>query len=264
LLSAAIVLEFFRVRGSERLAGKNNFSTLIFILVINLVIGSVEQGVDNSAHIGGLAGGALLSLVLVPVLPMRRLRTFAGAIALLFVFVFAGFSLTGIARSFTDGSYPERVAGFHKIGNASQTIELELPISWKLDDKETDFRELAASGPFREKFTAFVGINEQTEEDTIKEHVNQRTAELEKTPELSLRLRKGPDLIASDSMRIYQIKWMINSGNGPLTVVDYLVFDEQLLFLLRFFIGSENEQAYENIFSHAIKTFRSPFFEVKD
>ncbi len=264
LLSAAIVLEFFRVRGAEKLAGKNNFSTLIFILVINLVIGSVEQGVDNSAHLGGLAGGALLSLILVPLLPMRRIRKLAGVLAVLFVMVFAGYSLVGMGKSLTNGTYPEYVNGFHKVGNASQTIELELPNSWKMDEKETDFRELAASGPFREKFTAFVGINEQAEAESIKEHVNQRTAELEKTPELTLRLRKGPDLIASESLRIYQIKWMISSGNGPLTVVDYLVFDEQLLFLLRFFIGSENEQAYEKVFSHAIKTFRSPFFEVKD
>lgn len=261
LLSSAIVLELFKVRGSEKLSSKNNFSTLIFILVINLLIGTVEQGVDNSAHLGGLAGGAVLSLLLVPVLRIGWLKTISAIMALVFVAGFAGFSAHGLYVYSKTGGYPERIAAFHQIGNASQTIELELPASWKVDEKESDFREVAATGPFREKFTAFVGINEQTEEEAINEHINQRTAELETTPELSLRLRKGPDLISSDSRRIYQVKWLINSGNGPVTVVDYLIFDEQLLFLLRFFIGTEFESAYEPVYQHAIKTFRSPFFE---
>jgi rhomboid protease GluP len=74
LLSTAIVFEVFHVEGSEKLRRRNNFSTLVFILVINLIIGVVEQGVDNSAHLGGLAGGALISLLIVPVLRRRGLR----------------------------------------------------------------------------------------------------------------------------------------------------------------------------------------------
>lgn len=261
LLASAIVLELLKVKGAEKMSSKNNFSTLIFILVINLIIGTVEQGVDNSAHLGGLAGGAVLSLLLVPVLRLRWLKKFAAVLALLFVTGFAGFSAVNMYTFIDQGGYPEKVAAFHKLSNASQTIELELPASWKLDSDGQDFRELSVTGPFREKFTAFVGLNELAEDQALKDHVEQRTKELETSGGLTLRLRKGPDLIASESKRIYQIKWLITSANGPVTVVDYMVFDEQLLFLLRFFIGTEYENAYDNVYQHAIQTFRSPFFE---
>jgi membrane associated rhomboid family serine protease len=259
LLSAAIVFELMKVRGSERLARKNNFSTLVFILVINLIIGFVEQGVDNSAHLGGLFGGAALSFILIPVLSKRFLKTAASALAIFFVAIYAGFSLFQIL---TDSqTYPERIKQFHKLTNASQSMELELPTSWKLEKSGTDFRELAVIGPFRERLTALVSFNELSDEEVLKEHVSQRTRELETTPELMLKVRKGPDLIASDSRRVYQLKWQIVSTNGPISVVDYLVFDNQLLFLVRFFIATAETDAYDNIFNHAIKTFESPFFE---
>ncbi len=261
LLSSAIVLELFKVRGSEKLAGKNNFSTLIFILLINLVIGAVEKGVDNSAHVGGLAGGAILSLILIPALAKTWLKKLASFVLLLFVVVFAAYSLFGFYRYGNDGGYPRNPGAFHKIANASATIELELPLAWKLDEEETNFRELSATGPFRERMTALVGLNDQSRESALNEHVMQRTNELEKTPELSLKLRKGPDLIASDSRQIYQIKWLISSGNGPVSVLDFVIFQDRLFFLVRFFIGTEQESEYENIYRHALSTFKSPVFD---
>ncbi|MEW6712346.1 MAG: rhomboid family intramembrane serine protease, partial [Candidatus Riflebacteria bacterium] len=194
LLSSAIILEVFKVKGADKLANQNNFSTLVFILAINLVIGAVEKGVDNSAHLGGLAGGAILSLFLVPVLRHHLLKSLVTVISVCFVTVFAGFSIFSLVQYQSSGGYPGRVSHFKSLTNASQTFELELPAAWKIDEPETNFQEISVVGPFRERFTAMFEISDKPSEALIDEHINQRTAELEKTPELSLKLRKGPEL----------------------------------------------------------------------
>ena len=37
--------------------------TVIPVIVINLIIGFMSRGIDNAAHIGGLVGGILLSML---------------------------------------------------------------------------------------------------------------------------------------------------------------------------------------------------------
>ncbi|MGM0599330.1 MAG: rhomboid family intramembrane serine protease [Candidatus Rifleibacteriota bacterium] len=261
LLSSAIVFQFFKVKGVESLSRNNNFSTLIFIMVINLLVGAVEQVVDNSAHIGGMLGGALISLILVPVLKREKLKKFASVLSIIFVLAFAGFSSYQMFVDNKEGRYPQKVYGYKSIENASQTIRLELPQSWKLDTELTDFRELVAFGPFKERFTALVSINDTTQKNVIKEHINQRTKELEQTEGLNLVSRKGPDKTISGNKEIYKIIWLISSGGSPISVTDYLVFDRQVLYLLRFFVGSNKHEAYKNIFKHALNSFNSPVFD---
>lgn len=261
LLSAAIVFELLKVPGAEKLARKNNFSTLMFILVINLIIGAVEKGVDNSAHLGGLVGGAIISLLLVPVLRTRGFKPIVSAFSFAFVLLFAFSSLGQMFFSPRAATYPEKIESFHKIFNASQTLELELPSSWKLNSEETSVRELTAVGPFRERVTALASINEATEVELLNEYVSQRTTELENSTDISLKIRTGPDLIASQSRKIYQVKWLIYSSGGPISVVDYLIFDEKMLFLLRFFLGTEHEHAYDMLMRRAVDSFRSPFLD---
>jgi membrane associated rhomboid family serine protease len=261
LLASAIVFQFFKVRGADSLARSSNFSTLIFIMVINLLVGAVEQVVDNSAHIGGMIGGALISLALVPVLRSENFKKFASVLSIIFVLAFAGFSLFQMLSENETGRYPQKVYGYKSIENASQTVSLELPRSWKIDKKLTDFRELVAFGPFKERFTALVSINDTANQKVINEHINQRTKELEKTQGLKLITRKGPDKNISGTKEIYKIVWLISSGGSPISVTDYLVFDRQVLYLLRFFVGSKKYEAYENIFNHALDTFKSPVFD---
>jgi rhomboid protease GluP len=46
--------------------GQRNLTSILFLAAINLVIGFVVPGIDNSAHLGGLAGGFAVGYVLAP------------------------------------------------------------------------------------------------------------------------------------------------------------------------------------------------------
>jgi len=256
LLSLAIVFEFFRVKGAESLARRNNFSTLLFILVINLIIGAVEKGVDNSAHLGGLLGGAILAVFLLPILKLpfyKRVAGYAAAVVMLFV---AGFSIWQMAAVAERGSYPRTINKFAEICNASATFSLQLPASWQIDPLENKPLALEAVGPFRERVSVLVGLNSEPVEAVLKEFVGERTREIESTEEILLKSRRGPEDLKQVRPGTYRIRWLITSGGGPLSVVDYLVFENDILLLIRFFIGTETDSAYESLTEKAVASFR--------
>lgn len=66
-LIGALAVFFYLARDILGDMGRQQLQSMIFIIVINLFIGFSFGGViDNWAHIGGLIGGALASLVLAP------------------------------------------------------------------------------------------------------------------------------------------------------------------------------------------------------
>lgn len=256
LLSIAIVFEVFKVKGSESLARRNNFSTLLFILVINLIIGAVEKGVDNSAHLGGLLGGAILAVLLLPILRSPMLKRLAGFVAVWAVIFIGGLSCWQMYSLSDSGFYPRTIKEFAEISNASATFSLQLPASWQIDPLENKPLSLEATGPFRERVSVLVGLNAEPAEDVLKEYVGQRTSEIENTQEISLKSRRGPEKLDQLRPGVYRVRWLIESGGGPLSVVDYLVFEKDVLFLVRFFIGTEFDGSYEKLTSQAAATVR--------
>ena len=46
--------------------GRQAFTSVVFIVLINVVIGMTVTGIDNAAHIGGLVAGAATALLLAP------------------------------------------------------------------------------------------------------------------------------------------------------------------------------------------------------
>jgi len=57
-IGALLVFHFVRRKTSA--AGRAGLQGILFIIVINLAIGFSSQGIDNFAHMGGLAGGILI------------------------------------------------------------------------------------------------------------------------------------------------------------------------------------------------------------
>ncbi|NLF98488.1 MAG: rhomboid family intramembrane serine protease [Candidatus Riflebacteria bacterium] len=256
LLSMSIVFEIFKVKGAESLSRRNNFSTLIFILVINLIIGAVEKGVDNSAHVGGLVGGAVLAVFLLPLMRSSNLKNLAGYVSVALISAVAGFSAWQMADVVTQGSYPRTIREFAEISNASSTFSLQLPVGWQKDLQEDKALSLEAVGPFRERVSVLIGLNSDSRENVLKEYVAQRTQEIEGADEITLKSRKGPEQLDQLRSGTYRIRWLIDSGGGPLSVVDYLVFEEDVLYLIRFFIGTEADTAYEKLMGQAVSSFR--------
>ncbi|MDD2997711.1 MAG: rhomboid family intramembrane serine protease [Candidatus Riflebacteria bacterium] len=255
LLSAAIIFEFFSIKGAEKLSQRNNFSTLIFILVINLIIGAVEKGVDNSAHVGGLAGGALLALALIPILSSALFKRIAGFVAVWGCIFLAATSIWQMFSGASAGHYPQKIAAYAQIRNASDTFSIDLPASWKIDAGENSLQSLEVTGPFRERVSILIGLNEDSVEKVIEDYVTQRTSEIEKSREIILKSRRGPELMANLRTGTYRIRWLLNASGGPLSVVDYLIFEGEMLFLVRFFIGTERDIAYDELMNHSVKSF---------
>jgi membrane associated rhomboid family serine protease len=264
LLSVSIIFEIFRVRGIEKVSSKNTFSTLVFILIINLVIGVVEPGVDNSAHMGGLAGGALIALFFVPFLKNGYLPRMIKILSVIFVMVFSLGSITQVLMKSEHDFYPANTVNFKTVANASGTLSLQIPELWDLDESLTSFRELTAQGPFRERLVIMLSVNDADENTVIQEHINARTREIENTKNLNLKIRKGPDKIDFLKKNIYEVRWLLESGESPVSVVDYLVFDNEMFYLIRFFLGTSQHEYYDNIMLKVLHSFSSPMFDLHE
>jgi hypothetical protein len=167
-----------------------------------------------------------------------------------------GFSGWQMYNAAATGYYPRTVSGYAEVQNASATFALQLPTSWKIDHQEDKPLSLEAVGPFRERISLLVGLNSEPVEDVLKEYVDQRTQEIESTDEINLKSRRGPEHLEKLRPGTYRIRWLISSGGGPLSVVDYLVFEDEVLYLLRFFLGTEADTAYDNLAEKAVTSFR--------
>ena len=65
-LAGAIIVFFMRYRENFGARGRSILQNMLFIIGINLVFGLTMPGIDNWGHIGGLVGGALLAIGLLP------------------------------------------------------------------------------------------------------------------------------------------------------------------------------------------------------
>jgi rhomboid protease GluP len=62
LLGAALI---FGIKNKSEI-GKNFLSSIIQVIVVNLIMGFTISNIDNYGHIGGLIGGIIISLLLFP------------------------------------------------------------------------------------------------------------------------------------------------------------------------------------------------------
>jgi len=255
LLAAAIVFEFFKARGYECLTRQHNFSTLIFILIINLIIGAVEQVVDSSAHIGGLIGGAVIAILLLPVLKSQFLRRLTGFVTVWACIFIALFSLYQIYSLSGTGFYPETIQKTWKYKNAATGLEFILPASWKAEPGTETVNGIEFRGPFREGLGLFLVAGEESHESVVNEFIARNTREIEQTSELLLKKRKGPEKKVDGEREYHRIAWQLETSGGPRSVVDYLVFYGPLFCHFRFSLGTENDQVYEKIMSQAVDSF---------
>jgi rhomboid protease GluP len=70
LLGAALI---FGVKNKSEI-GKNFLSSIIQVIVVNLIMGFTISNIDNYGHIGGLIGGIIISLLLFSFNEKKRQR----------------------------------------------------------------------------------------------------------------------------------------------------------------------------------------------
>jgi uncharacterized membrane protein YesL len=86
----SIVFEVFKVKGAESLSRRNTFSTLIFILVINLIIGAAKRA-ETTALILAVCVRCYSAVFLLPLLRSPNLKT-GGYVSIALISAVAGFS----------------------------------------------------------------------------------------------------------------------------------------------------------------------------
>ncbi len=247
LLSAAIVLQLFRVKGSGILVQKSNFSTLMFILFLNLMVGLVEKGVDNSAHLGGLAGGAVFGLLLAVILNFQKLKKAFEIFVIISLVSLTGFSLFQGYKYSGELQYPNGVSIFREVTNASGTLEIMLPDGWVVENASApmETQGFSATGPFKERMNVLIGLNTEKVETFLNDFVKRKTSSFESMSDLKFISRKGPAKNPGRSEDTYRIRWAVTADGRPLAEVDYLMFERDLFCLVQFFVGTEHTQEYK-------------------
>ena len=259
LLSAAIIFQTFKVEGSKVLSKRSNFSTLIFILGLNIVLGLAEQIVDNSAHIGGLLGGAIAGILFVIVAKLKIPKKLISAFSLIFItgiFAFSCFQMYQIEGKGLQ--YPKNLLNgkFKVITNASQTISLEIPTAWKFEEGKNEFSSLGvvAKGPLREKVSAMINFGYDSAEKTLDQFIEMKTNSFEKTKWTNLIARKGPESVAILDEKVSHIRWEIETQDSTFIERDYFVFKQDYYFILQFFVLSKHDKVYDEVIRKIVRS----------
>ncbi len=71
---AARLAFFYRYRKRLSNYGREQVQSDVFLLLINLFVGFSSSNIDNWGHLGGLMGGATLSLVLMPIIMITHVQ----------------------------------------------------------------------------------------------------------------------------------------------------------------------------------------------
>jgi membrane associated rhomboid family serine protease/tetratricopeptide (TPR) repeat protein len=261
LLSAAIIFQTFKIDGSKILIKRSNFSTLLFILGLNIILGLAEQIVDNSAHIGGLVGGAIAGLIFVIISKLKIPRKLASAFSLFFVA--AIFIISCVQMYQIEGKglqYPNNLLSqkFKTITNASETISLDIPTAWNFENANNEFSALGvvAKGPLREKLSGMINFGNDPAEKILNQFIEMKTNSFEKTKWTNLLSRKGPELAHINDKKVSHIRWEIETQDSIFIERDYFVFKEGYCFVLQFFILSKHDKVYDEVIKKIVQNVK--------
>ena len=256
LLSASIVFELFRVKGAGSFSDKSNFSTLIFILAINIGFGFFENGIDNYAHFGGLLGGAVLGIVYAMFLKISSLKKFANLFSTALVIIVLGIALNQHISLFRSNSfYPANNNSFKRCEVASSSLSLEIPETWKVEEESAKLQELNAKGPFGEKLNVIFGLNTDTEENFLKEYAAQKNMEFEQDNEIELVSIVGPELVPIRK-NTYRIVWNIKAYGRTAVLENYIVFEDGLVYMINLIATTTHTEGYSSITRQAVATVK--------
>ena len=255
LLTATIVFELFKIKGSGNFSEQSNFSTLIFILGINIAFGFFESGIDNYAHFGGLIGGAILGMLYIIPIKVPIIKKFANLFSIIFTIILLGFALQQHISLFNSNSfYPLSVKEFQACDVASSSMKLEIPTTWKVEDSTKPF-DLTIKGPFGEKLTIGVRPNSLAPESYLKEYVEQNNIELEKENELELISIIGPEPVSIRD-NTYRVIWNLNAYGRKASLENFLIFEEGYIFMTNLIVTTVHTSNYDPIINHVVSTLK--------
>lgn len=263
LLGAAIVFDFgakyLPNDGPQRvLRPGGHFTTLVFILAINLVIGLLEKGIDNSAHFGGLIGGAVSALILLPLLSRPRLKGLAVVVSIIFTVGLCGAALWGFTRPRQALPYPTAPASYHQASVASGAWTVELPGGWSIDTasaSEDAFR-VVIHGTFGERVDLLPAHSSMDRDGLIKAYAEGRTKAVMNQEEINLRSVSDPASTTIGPWSCWRMLWRLEYADRRMVQRDYFCFQPGQSILVQTMLPTDRDRVYDPLIHRLIASIR--------
>lgn len=254
LLGAALAFELLGERRQKVLGGQNYLATLVFIIIINLLIGLVEKGIDNRAHVGGFAGGLVAGIALVMVHGRRLATKGAELLALVFVIALFGLSTRQFHEARANGGYPPREARLVGTVPATWPVSLSLAEGWEVVPAARGSRTRALQGPLGERVDLIVVSNTEPEEEVLQEYLDERTKSLAESAAVEFRSRLGPYERNYGGQKVQEVKWRLALDGRKLTQRDFLWFAPGRLLLFQCILPTHHDDRYDPVLRAMLET----------
>jgi|GEM_PF-962889 len=279
LLAAAIVMELGGGSDSKIFARSGNIATLVFILVINLLIGFVEKGIDNNAHLGGLIGGAVASLIFLLIRNIPLVLKFAKTLVVVALLAIMGYSVSEFAAKLGGDIYPINQKVEITISPNSWPFSIKIPHGWNPEIKKSSDKDISSTdirnapgwqdfsgtprtytllGPLNERIDFSLVSNTDPPEEVIDEYVNERTRSMADASETGIKFhtRKGPISISLPPWKFQQIKWRLSFEERFMTEQDLYHFDQGWALLIQCYLPTGHDDLYDNLVYQIISSIR--------
>ncbi|HOY67927.1 MAG TPA: rhomboid family intramembrane serine protease [Candidatus Ozemobacteraceae bacterium] len=259
LLGAAISLELFGGARAKALSRQGQISTLVFILLVNLAIGFVEKGIDNHAHLGGLAGGALAGILLARLIEHPGLVRAASVTSLIFVVSTLGLSAAQFRAYLGSDGYPGRTPPMQATRIASSSIALDLPAGWSVEpggSPQPGWEAMAVTGPFHERFDILTGPGGDPPDEVVEAYVEHRTKALMESPGIQFESRRGPIGKSFGPIPARMLAWRLRAEDRILSQVDWFVFPGDRFVLAQCLLPTGREEVYQPLLERIMGSVR--------
>jgi len=256
LLGMALIFEIFGKERKNFQGGKGYLPTLVFIIMINLAVGLVEKGIDNSAHVGGFAGGLLMGVLALFLLSRPILRILGELAAVFFVCGIFVFSSYQFRQSRDAGGYPGRFARMRDPAPASWPIYLRIPDGWEIVKPSEHVPTHALQGPLNERVDVVLATNHDPETEVLDEYLEERTKAMSETAELEFQTRLGPKIRQIGTKKFQEVKWRLAIDSHGLTERDFLLFEPGRLLLIQCILPTHDDEVYDKTILGMLETLR--------
>lgn len=256
LLSASIVLEFTGRREMKAAFGKNSMSTMIFILVLNIIIGIVEQGIDNSAHVGGLIGGTVgAGLIVLSTRNLKPSNLVSGFAAILTALIL----ILGLGQfgMFYGRHYPaySQSGGMVPIFDY---LQIALPNGWTIENQsihEEEYLRASIAGPIGERIDFVYGqIEGHQRAEFVETHAQLRTKMLSNASDVQIYNQIGPQENAFDGLTFQETVWLLGVSDRKVLQRDLFLFRGEDFFLFQTILPTPHSSRYDALLYGLIRS----------
>jgi membrane associated rhomboid family serine protease len=259
LLAASLVFELFSVDGINKIDKRTSKSTLLFILGINIAIGLIEHNIDNWAHLGGLIGGAVIALLLLPTFKSKLLKTSLKLVLGVLLIATFGYGYQSASNSKKSAAISHSYLGqpFKELKSDIFSYSADIPASWQSNEEDKEIKYLLAFGPLGERFTSYVIPINNPIDLIIERELEQFKKEIESSDKLEFNWRQGPSLIKVKDMDVRTIYWELSRGEVPYSISEFYFEFENKIIYFNFTVQTSDKNAYTPLFMRILESVKS-------